>query len=126
MEPKAKIQTITNSWRPKARYSVNQTVTHGGSYWQNITGINDEPSESSNNWFFAGSVSGSSGGGSSIEIGGNIFEYRPMPSNVSGSPVNGDIAANGWIGQTEFGLILVLNDDANPELLVSWDVISKI
>lgn len=60
-----------------------------------------------------------------ILIGGNSFTYKKLPNSALGFTV-GDIAVNGWISQTEFGLVLSLNNAASPELLASWDIINKI
>jgi hypothetical protein len=35
-------------WNEKQRYSVNKVVKHLGNYWQNISGINTEPTEDGN------------------------------------------------------------------------------
>jgi hypothetical protein len=60
-----------------------------------------------------------------IFIEGNPFTYRPLPSNSTGSFVAGDIACNGWIDQTTFGLILVYVA-GDPLLIASWNINSEI
>lgn len=60
-----------------------------------------------------------------IEIGGNIFEYKRNPNNVTVGFFPGDIALNGWIGPTNFGKLLVyVSGDATN--IASWNVIDNI
>lgn len=44
------------NWEEFRTYNVNHVVIYNGSYWTNITGNNDEPSATSDNWLFIGSI----------------------------------------------------------------------
>lgn len=45
------LKTISLQWQENFRYKVNDTVVHNSIEYQNLTGINSEPSFSSSDWF---------------------------------------------------------------------------
>lgn len=118
---KVKAESKTRQWDAKLRFRVGDTVEYNGSFYVNTTGANSEPKEISDDWIFTGLIER----GKSILIGGNVFDYRPMPDNNTGAPAAGDIACNGWITGTRFGLILVYVA-GDPALIGSWDVHSEL
>ena len=56
MKKQVKLSNNSESWDSNRRYKVNALVTYNGTEWQNTTGINSEPTLTSNNWIKVGST----------------------------------------------------------------------
>lgn len=51
MQSKVKLINSSQSWNPKKRYKINETVSYNGIVYQNSTGINTDPTLGPN-WEF--------------------------------------------------------------------------
>lgn len=113
-------------WAVYKRYKVNDVVVHNGTSYQNVTGINSEPTATSFNWLVLPS------GILSIPISiinGNDFYLIKHPQN--NIPANAlileanDFIVNGFFDDTTFwGKAQYLGGNVNSDN--SWVVMDKI
>lgn len=114
-----KLKIESPDWNIKRRYKVNSVVSHIGSEWQNITGINTEPSQSSTDWFL--SKDNSPKGFTTVEIEGEVFLWFKKAANNTGNPLQNE-TAKGVIGNTEYSLKYNTGD---VSLLASWTILNS-
>jgi hypothetical protein len=84
--PKTEV-TQGENWEEHINYKVGNKVIHDNSYWTNTTGNNSEPSDSSPDWLFIGSVSVIS----SVIAGNGLTETNGVINIGGASPINADI-----------------------------------
>jgi len=51
MQHKIKLLNKEESWHRLRNYKPNDTVNHNNKLWQNVTGLNSEPNDTSKDWF---------------------------------------------------------------------------
>lgn len=99
---KKAIKNDGDPWAIHKRYKVNDVVNHLEVVYQNITGINSEPADDSENWL---KVSASLDA-PIIIVNGNPFTLKKHPQNntiLNASILeDNDIITNGFWDNTEF------------------------
>ena len=50
MQHKIKLLNKEENWHRLRNYKPNDTVNHNNTLWQNVTGLNSEPNDTSNDW----------------------------------------------------------------------------
>ena len=50
MQHKIKLLNKEENWHRLRNYKPNDTVNHNNKLWQNVTGLNSEPNDTSNDW----------------------------------------------------------------------------
>lgn len=127
MSETKKLKIESPAWNIKKRYKVNNVVSHVGAEWQNITGINSEPSQTSPDWIMTTVLVRPM-----IIVFGNPFFLikHPVNNTAANKAVleNNDFICDGFCDGTRFWKYAQCLDNTPATLdnEISWNLIDEI
>lgn len=128
MNPSLSVKITGEQWASYKRYKVNSVVKYNDVSYQNITGINSDPSVENNlNWFVI--KENNLKKTFSILVFGNEFELKkhPLNDNPNNFSVleNNDFILNGFRNNNEFWDKAQCIDATNKDSENSWTVLGS-